>query len=284
MSEEKPDGTRTDEWGRFLSYDSRSRTWVPTGSVFLSPEDFERFSFPDPNATGRTFAIEETKRRTGNEMAVAGVIRDPFAFAWEMFKVTNFVKWLYERPSFIRNVLSRITDFNVEMVKQMADAKVDLVISSGDYAEKKGPLVPTTFFKETVFPSLGRQVEAAHKAGLKFIKHSDGNLNPILQELTSIVDGLHSLDPSAGMNIQAIKRRYGDKVTLIGNVSVDNLCRKSKQEIVQETKQCLRAAAPGGGYILSSSNSWYSDAKLENCLAMVNAGRRYGHYPIDIGD
>jgi len=46
----------------------------------------------------------------------------------------------------------------------------------------------------------------------------------------------------------------------------------------------LRTAAPGGGYVLSSSNSWYTDAKFENCLAMVDAGRKYGRYPISVRD
>jgi uroporphyrinogen-III decarboxylase len=66
----------------------------------------------------------------------------------------------------------------------------------------------------------------------------------------------------------------------MGNVSVDNLCTSTTGEIIDETKECLRQAAPGGGYILSSSNSWYTHVKLENCLAMVDAGRKYGAYPI----
>jgi len=277
-----PDGTMTDEWGRVLSYDSRCKTWVPTGSVFAAPEDFERFPFPDPHAPGRTFAIVEMKNNIGDEMALAAFIRDPFAHAWEMFKTTDFVRWFYEDPHFIQRVIERITDFNIEMIKQVGDAKVDLIISGGDYSEKRGPLVPIRFFKDVVFPNLRRQVDAAHKAGFRFIKHSDGNLNLILDDLASIVDGLHSLDPTAGMNIEDVKLRYGDRLVLIGNVAVDNLCRKMKEEIVEETKECLRRAAPGGGYILSSSNSWYTDTKLENCLAMVDAGRRYGAYPMNI--
>lgn len=280
--QKNPDGTITDEWGRVLSYDSKCKTWVPTDSIFAAPEDFERFPFPDPNASGRTFAIAEMKKNIRDEMALAAFIRDPFAHAWEMFKVTNFVRWFYEKPNFIRRVIERITDFNIEMIKQVADTKVDLIISGGDYSEKRGPLVPVRFFKDVVFSNLRRQVEAARKAGLRFIKHSDGNLNPIIDDLASIVNGLHSLDPTAGMNIGDVKLRYGDRLVLIGNVAVDSLCRKTKEEIVEETKECLKRAAPGGGYILSSSNSWYTDAKLENCLAMVDAGRKYGVYPINI--
>lgn len=275
-----PDGTATDEWGRILSFDPKCKLWVPTGGSFTSPEEFERFPFPDPQAPGRTFPIVETKRRIGDEIALAGFIRDPFAYAWEMFRITDFVRWLYEKPNFIRHVIERGTDFNIEMIKQIADAQADLIVSEGDYAEKRGPLVPVKFFKDVILPNLRRQVGAAHRAGLKFIKHSDGNLNPIMDDLADMVDGVHSLDPSAGMDIGEVKSRYGDKLVLMGNVSVDNLCTKTKEEIVQETKECLRKAAPGGGFILSSSNSWYTDAKLENCLAMVDTGRKYGRYPI----
>jgi len=271
-----------DEWGRVISYDSRSMTWVPSGTIFSSPEQFDQFPFPDPHAPGRTSAIEDMKKKIGDEIAVAGLVKDPFACAWEIFNVTNFVRWFYERPNFIRRVIERIADFNVEIIKRLIEAKADLIVCDGDYAEKMGPLVPVNFFKEVILPNLRRQADVAHRAGLKFIKHTDGNINPILHDLASIVDGLHSIDPSASMDIGDLKRRYGDKLILLGNVSTDNLCRKSKQEIEQETKECIRTAAAGGGYILSSSNSWYSDAKLENCLAMVETGRQYGRYPIQL--
>jgi uroporphyrinogen decarboxylase len=129
-------------------------------------------------------------------------------------------------------------------------------------------------------PNLKKQVESAHKSGIKLIKHTDGNVNPLLDRLVGIVDGLHSLDSTAGVDIGEVKRRYGDKFVLIGNVAVESLARKRAEDIVDETKECIRRASPGGGHILSSSNSWAAGAKLENCLAMVEAGKKYGVYPI----
>jgi uroporphyrinogen decarboxylase len=167
-------------------------------------------------------------------------------------------------------------------VKQLSEVGVDLVISGGDYSERNGPMVSPRFFREVVFTNLKRQVDEAHRLGMKFIKHSDGNLNPLLPDLANIVDGLHSLDPTASMDIGAIKAEYGERLVLIGNVAVDSLCRRTREEVVQETKNCLRRAAPGGGYILSSSNSWFADAKLTNCLAMVETERKHGGYPIRI--
>jgi uroporphyrinogen decarboxylase len=277
------DGTVNDEWGRILSYDPTARVWIQTGSIFKSINEFEDFDFPEANAPGRTFAIQRMKEKIGDDIALAGLIRDSFVYAWEMFRITDFVRWLYEKPDFIRHVIERISDFNLELSKQMIDAGVDVFVGDGDYCEKRGPLVPVKFFKDVIFPNLQKQVETVHKAGLKFIKHTDGNMNPIMTDLANIVDGVHSLDPTAGMDIGKVKQVYGSKLVLMGNISVDNLCTKTPKDITEETKECLRLAAPGGGFILSSSNSWYASAKIDNCKAMINAGRKYGCYPIKFG-
>ena len=275
-----PDGTITDEWGRILRYTPVTGTWSPFRSIFHNPEDFYNFTLPHPDAPGRLFGIEQMRNLAKDEFATAAFIRDPFAHVWEMFTPENFVRWLHEKPQVIHKAIEELADFNVGIIRRLRETQVDLVISGGDYSEKNGPLVPPRFFRETVFPNLKRQAAEVHRLGVKFIKHSDGNLNLLLADLSEIVDGLHSLDPTAGMDIGAIKSKYGEKLILIGNVAVDNLCRKSTNEVIEETRDCLRQAAPGGGYIFSSSNSWFADTKLENCLAMVETVRKYGSYPI----
>ncbi|MFQ6054257.1 MAG: ABC transporter substrate-binding protein, partial [Candidatus Bathyarchaeia archaeon] len=254
---------------------------LPT-TVFTAPEDFEDFPLPDPDAPGWTFAVEHARRVIGEDVALATFIRDPFSHAWEMFTPLKFVVWMYQRPRFIERVLEELTDFNVGIIKHIAESEVDLIISGGDYCEVKGPMVPTRFFKEVIFPCLRRQVEASHRRGIKFIKHTDGDVLPLLDDLAEIVDGLHSLDPTAGVDIGEVKAAYGHKLVLMGNVAVDTLAKRTRAEVVEETKSCIRRASPGGGHILSSSNSWAAGAILENCMAMVEAGRKYGVYPIRV--
>jgi len=279
---ENPDGTIVDLWGRTLMLDKAAKAWVPYGTIFNQPEDFESFEFPDPHAPGWTYATEYARKAVGEEMALATFIRDPFAHAWEILTPVKFVTWMYQSPSFIRKAIEKLVDFNIEIIRQVVEAGVDFIISGGDYCEEKGPMVPMNFFKDIILPSLKRQVEEAHKKGIKFIKHTDGNVNPLLEDLASIVDGLHSLDPTAGVDIGVVKAKYGDRLVLMGNVAVDSLARKSREEVIEETKTCIRKASPGGGHILSSSNSWAAGARLENCLAMVETGRKYGLYPIAI--
>ena len=275
-----PDGTMVDLWGRVLIFDPQTKAWVPYSTIFNTPANFRDFQLPNHAGQGWTFAIELARRLAGEDIAVAAFIRDPFAQAWEMFTPLSFVKWMYQDPEFIREVIAELTEFNVKIIEQIADAEADFIVSGGDYCEQKGPMVPLKLFDEVILPNLKKQVESAHKRGLKLIKHTDGNVNPLLDRLADVVDGLHSLDSTAGVDIGDVKNRYGDKFVLIGNVAVDSLARKGREEVVEETKNCIRKASPGGGHILSSSNSWAAGARLENCLAMVEAGKKYGTYPI----
>jgi len=277
-----PDGTMVDLWGRVLALDGERKAWVPYGTVLNSPEDFYNFQFPDPNSPGWAFSTEYSKKAIGEDMAICTFIRDPFAHAWEIFTPARFAMWMYSETKFISNVIEKLTKFNIEIIKCIADAGADFVVSGGDYCEMKGPMAPINFFRETIFPNLKKQVDAAHAKGLKFIKHTDGNVNPIINDLASIVDGLHSLDPSAGVDIGEIKAKYGHRLILMGNIAVDSLVRKSEDEVVEETKDCIEKASAGGGHILSSSNSWAAGVRLKNCLAMVEAGRKYGKYPVRI--
>ena len=91
------------------------------------------------------------------------------------------------------------------------------------------------------------------------------------------------IDPVAGMDIAAIKAKYGDRVAIKGNVDcADTLTFGSVDDVIKETLDVIRKAAEGGGFILSSSNSIHSAVKPENYLAMVNTIRAYGTYPIKL--
>ena len=99
--------------------------------------------------------------------------------------------------------------------------------------------------------------------------------------LDSGIDCLDPIDPIAGMDIEHMKTVYGHRIALKGNVDcAHTLTFGSEQEVVKETKEVIRKAADGGGLIVSSSNSIHSGVKPGNYLAMWNAIRMYGTYPI----
>ena len=118
--------------------------------------------------------------------------------------------------------------------------------------------------------------------GALCIKHSDGNLMKILDMIIETgIDGINPIDPIAGMNIQKIKKMYGNRVCIIGNIDCgDLLTNGTPEQVIKAVKMCIKTASPGGGHILSSSNSIHSGVKPENFLAMVEAAKKYGKYPV----
>ena len=283
-----PNGQVMDEIGRTYTYDNEAKTYTVTGTVFNTEDDVANFletNFPDPLAPGRIYGLEYLKKINKGKLALGIHIREPFAHVWEALTPIKFVSWMHENPSIIKKFIDKMTEFNMKLIGILGEFDLNIIVLGGDLCDAHGPMLsPEKFRSLGVFEAMKKQVEAAHKFGIKFIKHTDGFINPILDDLVNVskVDGLHSLDPSAGVEIGEIKEKYRHKLILHGNISVDNLATKSVEEIVEETKRVIKSASPGGGHILSSSNSWYAGGKLENYLAMVEAARKYGKYPISL--
>jgi uroporphyrinogen decarboxylase len=118
--------------------------------------------------------------------------------------------------------------------------------------------------------------------GLSVIKHTDGMIWPIIDMIVdSGIDCLDPIDPVAGMDLGEVKRKLGGRIALKGNVDCSHLMTLgAPQEVSAATRDALRIGAPGGGFILSSSNSIHSSVKPENYMAMLRTLKEHGAYPI----
>lgn len=138
--------------------------------------------------------------------------------------------------------------------------------------------------RKYVFPYLAGEAAEAHRLGLPAMLHSDGNVSTLIDDILKAgFDGLHSLQPSAGVDIVAVKRQWGKELCLMGNVDLDYLLTLGKpQEVEAEVKRLICEVAPGGGYILSSTNVLARYVPPENALVMYMTAERYGRYPIEL--
>lgn len=61
------------------------------------------------------------------------------------------------------------------------------------------------------------------------------------------IDDLHSIEPVANMDIYEIKKEFGKKITILGNLDCSHLMSSgTKQEIEAEIKKLIKNIAPGG--------------------------------------
>ncbi|MGB9717403.1 MAG: uroporphyrinogen decarboxylase family protein [Thermoproteota archaeon] len=92
-------------------------------------------------------------------------------------------------------------------------------MTGDDYANRKAPLMSGKQFEEFVLPYLRRAVQTVKRHGIPFIKHTDGNLWPIIgMIIDSGIDALDPLEPIAGMDIGEVKEKYDRRIAVVGNV------------------------------------------------------------------
>ena len=185
-------------------------------------------------------------------------------------------------PEFAHRLMDKVLEVNIQVARNALRAGADIIVLGDNYAGNTGPLFSRAVFEEFVLPRLKRMVDAIHEEGGKAVKHSDGNIWPLLDLIVDTgIDGINPIEPAAGMDIGEVKQKYGHRVCLIGNIDCSRLLSEGSVEEVEEAvRACLRKASTGGGHILASSNSIHSSVKPANYLAMIEATKKYGKYPI----
>jgi uroporphyrinogen decarboxylase len=88
------------------------------------------------------------------------------------------------------------------------------------------------------------------------------------------IDAKHSFEDTIE-DVREAKRRYGDRIALLGGIDVDFLCRADEAAIRARVRDTLDACLPGGGYCLGTGNSVANYIPLQSYLAMLDEGRRF---------
>ncbi|MBP7933114.1 MAG: hypothetical protein KA354_00585 [Phycisphaerae bacterium] len=183
-----------------------------------------------------------------------------------------------------------------EQAKEKARRQVDEALARGerfqrhggldgwalcsDYCFNTGPFFSPAWFDEFVTPYLADLCRGYRGQGFYTVKHTDGNIMPILDRLLlGEPHALHSLDPQGGVDIAEVKRRVGDRVCLIGNVNCGLLDTGTDEQCVASARYALKHGMPGGRYVFSTSNCVYTGMRLERYHLILDVWRKEGEYP-----
>ena len=275
-------GIVKDIWGGLQRLTSDQPS--PMQPAIRTEKDLDSLELPDPDRPERYTWLENYVKRFKGERAIIAHATDVFDIAREsLLGDVPYFTAMITNPDLIHRVNQLVLDYNLRYLKNCIEAGADLLFITGDFATTTSPMVSPQMTEVFLTPPLKAMVDLGHEHGLKVLKHSDGNIMPIIEEIVDTgIDGLHPIDPMAGLDLGEVKKLYGDRLTLCGNVSCAyTLCEGSLEEVRREVKDCIQKAAPGGGYICMSSNSIHSGVKPENYLEMVKAIHEYGVYPLD---
>jgi len=252
---------------------------VAKGHPLKEASDLADYQPPAPDR-GHLLLLDLARDRFKGEKALFWLMRGTFVRSWRLMGMENMMLKMFDDPEFVHQVARMTLDYNLAQLDMLVEAGLDVLVVEDDIADKNFPLIAPDQFV-TFINGYNRQiVDAAHEKGLRVVRHSDGNLWPLLDILLdSGYDGLNPLEPQAGMTLAKVKKYCGERICLLGNIDcIDLLPNGTPQQVDAAVSQAIADAGQGGGLIICSSNSLHPGVDPANCIAMFEATRKYGRY------
>ncbi|MFA5602959.1 MAG: uroporphyrinogen decarboxylase family protein [Bacilli bacterium] len=267
------DGTFEDIWGtiRRNGKDGLYTEWV--SGPYRDNDDFDAYTWPsieivESQASIRT-KVEQIQ--THGELAIKGYIDNPFKHAWQMRGLENTLCDMLVEPEFCSRLMWKCASYAKEMGLRLIRAGVDILGIVGDIASQTSLLFSLDCWRQFIRPCLDDMIQAFKEENpdVHLFFHSDGCLDMIMPELIDTgFDIINPIQPEC-MDLFRFKDDYGDKVTIHGGISIQELLPfGSVEDVHREVRAIIDYCNRDGGYILCPANLVQLDTPMENILAL----------------
>jgi uroporphyrinogen decarboxylase len=240
-------------------------------------DEFQAYHWPDPyKATSRS--LDWYQQNLPEDMCVIGGLIAHFAenLSWLMGYETLCIA-LYEQPDLLQAISDRTLDIDRVVLQRLLEYdSVKLIWGSDDMGFRSGTLIGPRHMRAYVLPGHKALAGMSHAEGRPYLLHSCGNLQSIMTDLIDDVgvDAKHSFEDTIE-DVCEDKNIFGNRLTLLGGIDVDFLCRSNSEDVRKRVRDTLDVCQPGGGYCLGTGNSVANYIPLENYMAMLDEGRIY---------
>lgn len=254
-------------WEAFGSLEDDSQPVISRIPKIERRQDLDLLEIPPVSAADLKTEVDRAKEAIGDSgIALFVEFSSCFEFAVADIGLENLCIQLVDDPLFVEEVLARYAAYTTEMVRiYNSFPEIDFLWIGDDLAYKTGPFISPVMLRKYVFPHIQSVVQKIQKP---WFFHSDGDLSSIIDDiLIWKPQAIHPIEGDAGKLIST-KRDYGNRVALIGNLSVDLLSRGTPSEVALRARQLIDSASPGGGYGFSSGNALTRFMPFENIMAV----------------
>ena len=268
-----------DEWG--TTYQKNEASWpidAPIDYPVKSREDLRRYRPPDPTLPGRDAEIKRAGEMENDNLALLGGVSGPLITAWLLLGYERICYALYEEPDLVTDILKLSNEYFKEAAKRSVEAGCIGMWVSDDFGDSTREFFSLSQFRKYILPYLDDLVNYIDGLHVPVLLHSCGHITAYLDDLaqTKIVS-IHPLQRTAGMDLRAVKEKYGSRFCLIGNIdSSRTLPFGTPADVAAEVREAMDIAAPGGGYVLASDHSLHDGIPVENIVEMFRVGYEYG--------
>ncbi len=240
------------------------------------------FIHPNPDDFESTqWLLETIREKSGDEYFIM-MHGDP---TWAIPSGDNMMEFavkMYEMPEELNEVSKRDLEYFVTLAQKLDDRGhlLDGFALCSDYCFNVNPFFTGEQFDELIVPYLKEVIAEYRRMGYYSIKHTDGNVMPILKQMADCKpDAIHSLDPQGGVDLKEVRRLVGENIALIGNVNCGLLQTGTEEECRRDVLRSLSQGMEAGkGYVFATSNCAYTGLPLTRYEMMIELWRKYGDY------
>ena len=204
----------------------------------------------------------------------------PYQVFLEMYPAEEFYCLMAEDPDLVKAMLNRYSEFYMELYERMfiaGDGAIDLIRPCDDYGTQISLLFSPAMWDEYFAENTRKLVNLAHKYGCYYMQHSCGAVRGIIPKLIACgADALEPVQKVRGMEVEGLKKDFGDKICFQGGVDTQNLLPNgTPEEVRKETEHIIEVMNVNGGYILAPSQDFEGDVPVENILALYDARKKF---------
>lgn len=270
------------KYGPAVERDEKSMSMTGTG-VIDTMADLDQYDWPDPGCEAYYEPLAEAVRCLPPGMGLVSGVGGIFTRVWMLLGFEHFCFALSDDPELIEELFRRVATIQIAALHRVIRQQGLIAVWYGDdLAYTTSLMVSPSVYRRYLFPYMEELAKIAHDAGMPFMYHTDGRLYDVIPDLISLgVDVLHPIETEA-MDINEIKRRYGEKLAMVGNIDPNTLGRGTPEQVRAEVRQRIKELAPGGGYAVGASPGILYYTRMENYEAMRRCVFEDGVYPITL--
>jgi len=242
----------------------------------LKPRMISHPCFIDLKQTARQY---EAGRASGAFTYFAGA--ESFEMSRRMMGDEVTLIAMAEDPEWVADVSRTHTDLLIRDYQQALDAgaMVDAIWMYGDMAFNHATMCSPRMYRELIWPDHKRLADFAHQRGLKFIYHTDGDVNGVIDlYLEAGFDALQPLEAKANMDVRRLCPTYGDRLAFFGNIDVMVMSSNDPARIEAEIAEKFAAGKATGGYLYHSDHSVPPAVSWDTYQFIIDCVERHGRY------
>jgi len=257
------------------------RTWVEEGKgVITSWEDFEKFPWEKMKLCIRNFNFEDYDKFLGEGLP-DGMKITLFGSLYEqvlerILGYEGLFYSLYDEPDLVKAVFNAWGEIIYELYESAISMEnVGGIFHADDLGYKTATMLKPNILRKLVFPWFEKYASLAHKYGKMYWYHCCGNVLEVMEDLIEDVkiDAFHSFQDVI-IPVGEFKKRYGDKIAVLGGVDMDKLARLNGDDLRKYVRGVLNECMPGR-YALGSGNTIANYIPVKNYLIMLEEGLRF---------